>query len=103
MQSLETLSGKLDTLTSLVKIQTEMLATINAQQVMNTARLETSLSVLREVLAKQGVAKDKSMDACRAIFAKCLLMAKADNETNLKASDKYQLPPAECVADVELN
>ena len=92
MQSLETLSGKLDTLTSLVKIQTEMLATINAQQVMNTARLETSLSVLREILAKQGVAKDKSMDACRAIFAKWLLMAKADNETNLKSPTSTSFP-----------
>jgi len=73
---------------------TDLLALINAQCVTHTARMETILSVLRQVLAKHGIEPAKAKTICEEIFAACLAVAQAENEQIRCSAGKTQLPPS---------
>jgi hypothetical protein len=93
--SLESLEKKIHQIEVTLKCHGDLLGILNAQEVANTGRLETILSVLREVLAKHGVEKEKSQKLCGEIFASCLSIAQTSNEHSLSSVGKSSAEASE--------
>ena len=81
-------------LRTMLEYNTDMLSILSGQSVLNTARLETILSVLREILAKHGVDKVKSTQICGEIFEHCVAVSKAEHEKAQRSAEQSRLPSA---------
>jgi hypothetical protein len=83
---------KIDELRAILDCHSDLLGILNTQGVVNTAKQETVLSVLREVLSKHGIDKVASQKICTEIFAACLAIAQSENEKIMRSVDKSRLP-----------
>jgi hypothetical protein len=84
-RQLKEIRGAIDT-------QTELIMLLMNQGAMSTARLETILSVLREILAKHGIAKETSQRICAEIFARQLPLAQSERQQMIEALEKTRSP-----------
>ena len=85
-----------------VECQTELLSTLNLYCALHTARLETILSALREVLARQGLSKEVSLRICRELFDRQLSVALSEN-AQMRATPGQVPPPSSASDDVQWN
>jgi hypothetical protein len=100
--NLTELTKEVHNLAVTVDCQTELLSTLNLYCVTNTARLETILSALRGVLARQGLSKDVSLRICREIYVRQLSVAQSENAKTIESHGK-SLPPSSASDDVQWN
>jgi|SRR4051794_34199970 hypothetical protein len=100
--TIKELSEAIDDLRATAKVHGNLLATFKANSVTHTVQLETILWVLREVLAKRGVEKERSHRLFGEIFADHAATALAESERIRKSHKRFQ-PPTSHSASLDIS